>query len=1029
MKGITGFALNNSRTVIMTILLVIVGGVYAFMNLPKLEDPFITIREAVVAAQYPGMPVEEVERLITRPIEEEIRTMGEVDDIENSTSKVGQSLMHVTIKDEIPSEDLPAVYKLLRNRMDDVKPDLPEGTTGPMVDDTFGDTSVATIALWSDGFSMAEMLETARQIRERLNLMEGIMKVDLTGVQEERIYLEVSNAKATQLGIKTSDIGESLREQNVLLPGGKMGVNDVEFIIETLGRFKSVEQVGDVLIPVSGTQGTIPLRDIATIRKGYVDPVENPAYYNGHQAIVLSVFLIRGVDALEFGRRLTKKVTEIEQSLPWGYKLEFATYQPELVKKSVSGMVLNVIESVAIVLVVVMLLLGFRTGLIVGSFIPLVMLFGILVMYALGIDMERMSLATMIIALGMFVDNAIVVSDDIKVNLESGLERKEAVLKTGNSLALPLLTSTLTTIFAFGPILLQVGSTGDYTSSLGSVMIILLLGSWFFSMFSSTSMCYWFLKIKPAAGGKKHQTSDPYQGKFYQIYRKILQFSLRYRFMVLAVTGGVFAVAIYAFTFIPQAFFPPGDRNQYLIYLDLPAGTRIEETDRTVRQLSAWLQDKEQNPEITGTIGYVGNGGPRFFLSLSPMDPDPFLAFLIVNTETNKQVAELVTRTSQYILDNLPNTRGRVKAMWLGSTETGLLEIRLSGPGIPVLKEQAEELMAALGKIPGTIDIKQDWNNRVFTAMIAVDQNRARRAGVTSQDVAGALDFFIDGSTTTDFHEGNVQIPIVGRGVKTERNSPDNLPTLGIYTSAGDNVPLNQVADLYFRGNLDRIMRYNQERTITVSAKNQVLQASEIFAALKPTLEKMKFPKNHYWEVGGELEDAATAMASLVKWMLPCLGGIVFLLVWQFNSIRRAAIIILTMPLVLVGSVVGLLAMQADFGFMVILGLLALAGSIVNNGIVMIDKIEENKREGQTPYDAVVNSAVSRFRPILLSVSTTMLGFSPLIINNDPLFYGMACVMFFGLGIGSLFTLNYVPALYSIFFGVKLPADKVPAKS
>ena len=524
MKGITGFALNNSRTVIMTILLVIVGGTYAFMDLPKLEDPFITIREAVVVAKYPGMPVEQVERLITRPIEEKIRSMGEVDDIENSTSKVGQSLIHVTIKDEIPSEDLPATWKLLRNRMNDVKPELPDGTIGPMVDDTFGDTSVATIALWSDGFSMAEMHETARQIREHLNLMEGIMKVDMTGVQDERIYIEVSNAKITQLGIETADISKSLREQNILLPGGKMGVNDVEFVIETLGRFKSIEEIGDVLIPVSGTQGTIPLRDIATIRKAYVEPIDNPAYYNGHQAIVLSVFLIRGVDALEFGRRLTKKVTEMEQSLPWGYKLDFATYQPELVEKSVSGMVINVIESVAIVLVVVMLLLGFRTGLIVGSFIPLVMLFGILVMYALGIDMERMSLATMIIALGMFVDNAIVVSDDIKVNLESGMARKDAVLKTGNSLALPLLTSTLTTIFAFGPILLQVGSTGDYTSSLGSVMIILLLGSWFFSMFSSTSMCYWFLKIKPAAGGDKQPAGDPYQGKFYQIYRQILQF-------------------------------------------------------------------------------------------------------------------------------------------------------------------------------------------------------------------------------------------------------------------------------------------------------------------------------------------------------------------------------------------------------------------------------------------------------------------------------------------------------------------------
>jgi multidrug efflux pump subunit AcrB len=1010
MKGITAFALNNSRTVIMVILLVIVGGLYAFKDLAKLEDPFITIREAVVSAQYPGMPVEQVERLITRPIEEEIRTMGEVDDIENSTSKVGQSLIHVTIKDEVPSEDLPQVWKLLRNKMHDVKPDLPEGTIGPMVDDTFGDTSVATIALWSDGFSMAEMHEAARQIREQLNLMEGIKKVDLTGVQDERIYIEVSNAKISQLGIDPTDIANSLRAQNILRPGGKMSVSDVEIIIETLGSFESTEEIEEVLITISGTQATIPLRDIATIRRAYVEPIENPAYYNGRPAIVLSVFLLEGVDAVEFGERLQKKVKEIEHSYPWGYKLDFATYQPELITKAVNGMVLNVVESVAIVLVVVMLLLGFRTGMIVGSFIPVVMLFGLLAMLAFGIDMERMSLATMIIALGMFVDNAIVVSDDLKVNLETGMARKDAALKTGSSLALPLLTSTLTTVFAFGPILLQIGQTGDYTSSLGSVMIILLMGSWFFSMFYSTCMCYWFLKAKPAAGDNKSQSSDPYQGKFYQIYRKILKTSLRFRIPVLILTGGIFAVAVYAFTFIPQSFFPSGDRNQYLIYLDLPAGTRIEETDRTVRELSG--------------IAYVGNGGPRFFLSLAPMDPDPFLAFIIVNTETSEQVPELVDRTRQYLLNNYPNVRGRVKSMWLGGTETGLLEVRLSGPGIDVLRQQAEQLMAALRKIPGSLDIKQDWNNRVFTAMIDVDQARARRVGVTSLDAADTLDFFIDGSTITDYHEGNVQIPIVGRGIPAERYSPEDLLALGINPSSGaGSVPLNQVADFFTKGRLDRIMRWNQARTVTVSAKNQVLKASEIMKALQPTLAKMEFPKRHYWEVGGELEDAAEAQQNLAKWMLPCFGGIIFLLVWQFNSIRRAAIIILTMPLVIVGAVVGLLVMQADFGFMVILGLLALAGSIVNNGIVMIDKIEENRRGGQSPYDAVINSAVSRFRPILLSVSTTMLGFSPLIINHDPLFYGMACVMFFGLGIGSLFTLNYVPALYCVFFRVKVPAD------
>jgi multidrug efflux pump subunit AcrB len=1025
MKGITAFALNNSRTVVMTLLLVIIGGGYAFMSLPKLEDPLITIREALVVAKYPGMPVEQVERQITRPIEEKIRSMGEIDKIKDSTSKVGQCLIHVILKDEVPTEQLAAKWKLLRNRMNDVKPELPEGTIGPMVDDTFGDTSVATIALWSDGFSMAEMHETARQIRERLNMMKGIQKVDLTGVQDERIFLDVSSARIAQLGIDTADIGKSLREQNIVLPAGRINLNDVEIIVETQGRFTSIEEIAEVLIPISGTQASIPLRDIATIRRAYVEPIHNPAYYNGHPAIVLSVFILRGVDAVEFGERLQKKVKEMEDALPWGYRLEFATYQPELIQKAVSGMVVNVIEAVVIVLVVVMLLLGFRTGLIVGSFIPLVMLFGLLTMYALGIDMERMSLATMIIALGMFVDNAIVVSDDIKVNLETGMERREAVLKTGGSLAVPLLNSTLTTVFAFGPILLQIGTTGDYTSSLGSVMIILLMGSWFFSMFSSTSMCYWFLKTKPAAGADKQQGHDPYQGRFYRFYRGILKLSLRFRFLVLAVTAGIFVLALYALSFVPQAFFPSGDRNQYLVYLDLPAGTRIEETDRTVRKLSAWLQDKEQNPEITGTIAYVGNGGPRFFLSLAPVDPDPFVGFLIVNTETSKEVPELVQRTSQYVANHFPNVRGRVKSMWLGGSETGLFQMRLSGPGIEVLQQQAEQLMAALRKIPGSIDIKQDWNNRVMVAKADVDQARARRAGVTSEDVADALDFFIDGATTTNYHEGNVQIPIVGRGDKAERESPESLATISIRTSSGGSVPLNQVADVYTVGQLNRIMRYNQERTITVSAKNQVLKASEIFAALTPTLEARDFPKHHFWELGGELEDSARAQRNLAKWLLPCFGGIVFLLVWQFNSIRRAAIIILTMPLVIVGSVVGLLVMRADFGFMVILGLLALAGSIVNNGIVMIDKVEENRRNGQTPYDAVINSAVSRFRPILLSVSTTMLGFSPLIINRDPLFYGMACIMFFGLGIGSMFTLNYVPALYSIFFRVKPPADNV----
>ena len=1027
MKSITDFALDNSRTVVIMLLVIFFGGIILFGKIPKLEDPRITIREALVVAQNPGMTVEKIERLLTRPIEEKIRSMGEVDDIKDSTSKVGECLIHVTIKDEVPAENLPAVWKLLRNRMNDLAPTLPAGTIGPMVNDTFGDTSMATIALWSDGFSMAEMRETARDIRERINLMKGIQKIDLTGVQEERIYIEFSNAKMAQLGIDPRIIGQTLQQQNTIQPAGRININGTEVILETLGSFKSIEEIGDALIPVAGTQAAIPLRDIASIRKAYVEPVQNPAYYNGHQAIVLSVFLFKGVDAVAFGERLKNKVNQIEQSLPLGYKLDFATFQPELISKSVNGMVSNVIQSVAIVVAVVMILLGLRTGLIVGSFIPFVMLFGVLMMSVFNIEMQRISLATMIIALGMFVDNAIVVSDSIKVNMESGLDRREAVLKSGRTLSLPLLTSTLTTVFAFGPIIMQIGSTGDYTKSLGQVMIILLMGSWFLSMFSSTSFCYWFMKTKPVAADKK-EAVDPYQGKFYQIYRAILVFGLRNRLLVLGLVGVLFVLSVYGFSKVPRILFPNGDRNQYTVYLDYPAGTHIETTNRSVQDFCVWLQDKEENPEITGSIAYVGNGGPRFFLSLSPTDPDPNNAFVIVNTQTGDQVAALIKRTRQHLLDHFPDARGRVKAMYLGSSEPGIMEIRLSGPDMDILRKQAEQLKAGLRKIPGTLDIKDDWNNRVISAKIEVDQYRARRAGKTSQDVAGSLSAFIDGTTITDFHQGNVDIPIVGRGIKTEREASSSLATLNIYSpSQNTSVPVNQVADVYQRGDLNRIVRYNQERTIKVSAKHQVLKAVELFGQIKPTLDQLDFPQNHHWEMGGELENSAKAMAKLSKPLFPCFAAIVILLVWQFNSIRRAAIIMLTMPLVLVGAVVGLYIMRADFGFMAILGLLALAGSIVNNGIIMIDQIEENRREGQLPYDAVVNSAVSRFRPILLSVSTTMLGFMPLIIYHDALFYNMACVMFFGLGIGSLFTLNYVPALYTLFFRVEIPKKQVGA--
>ncbi|MEO1956362.1 MAG: efflux RND transporter permease subunit [Methylophilaceae bacterium] len=1020
MFSITRFAIDNSRLVVISVVMIVFGGIYLYQDFPRLEDPSIIIREAVISAQFPGMPPERIERLITRPIEEKIRTIGEVDEIKRSRSKFGEMLTHVTIRDEVPSADLPAVWKLIRNRMADLKPQLPQGTIGPVVNDEVGDTAVAIIALWSEGFTMAEIYEVARNARQLLSTLPGTKKVTLRGVQDERIYLNVTNAKMAQYDIEPNAISSTLTSQNVILPSGKVNVGGVEFIIEPSGRFNDYQEIGEVLIPV-GDGKVVPLEDIATIEKGYVDPPNKPVYYNGKPAVILSVFILKQVNAVSYGERLTDKLHEIEQALPWGYVFEYATYQPELIQTSVDNMVMNVVETVIIVLIVVVAFLGLRTGLIVGSFVPLVMLFGVVMMSVFEIEMQRMSLATMIIALGMLVDNGIVTAEDIRTRMEYGTPRRDAVLQAGETLMIPLLTSTLTTVFAFLPMILMEGSTGDYTKSLGQVVAILLLGSWFFSMFVTPVSCFWFMKVEVNSQQGESEEIDPYQSRFYQIYRELLQNALRHRLIILVGAFLALSLAFYGFTFVPQTFFPGGDRNQYLIYMDMPAGTRIEQNDGVVRGINQWLTNKKVNPEITSSVAFVGDGGPRFFLSLSPEDPESYNSFFIVNTENGEQVEGLVNRTRQHLLDKFPEVRGRVKSMWLGASEPGLFEVRFSGPDMVVLQNHAEHLMQALRQIPGALDIKQDWDNPVIKMQVEVDQARARRAGVSSQQVADILEAFLYGKRLTNFWAGDVEVPVVARGVKEERTSLSDLNDLNIFSKQNPKgVPLSQIAGIKGVGEYSKIMRHNQARTISVSTKSSEMTAIEVLAAVTPILESMDYPEFHRWELGGELGDSAKAQKKLTKWFPVCFLMIIVLLVWQFNSFRRAGIVLITIPLILIGAVIGLLVMQADFGFMVILGLLSLAGTIINNGIVMIDRVETLREEGASPYDAVIGSAISRFRPILLSVITTVLGLLPLILSQDPLFYGMACVMAFGLLVGTVFTLGIIPILYTLFFRVKI---------
>ena len=1017
MRSLTEAALNNNRLVILLIVVILFGGVSVYLDYPKKEDPSIRIREAVVTASFPGMSTQRMEDLITRPIEEKIRQIPAVKEIK-SDSKIGGTIVRVTIRDEV--KNLAPIWQDLRNKMADLKASLPQGTNGPNVDDERGLTAVATIALWADGFSLAEMREVARTTRDRLYTVRGIKKVELFGIQEERIYLEMSNAKMAQLGLSPGVIVNTLTAQNIILPGGRLNAGGREIVVEPSGNFNDVSEIASVLIAIPGTKKVVPLREIVKISRRYVDPPEKPVFFNGRPAIVISVSMLDGVNSVEFGSRLTAKVKHIEGGLPFGYFLQYATYQPKLVEVAVAGAVGNVYQSLAIVLIVVVIFLGLRTGLIVGSFVPLAMLMGLIIMWMADIELQRMSIAAMIIALGMLVDNGIVVAEDIKARLEAGQERREAVVQSGRSLAIPLLTASLTTILAFAPIPLAVGGTGEYTLSLGQVVIIVLLSSWFLAMVSTTTLCYRFMRVEPKAAASDDAGADGRSGGFYAVYRRLLEAMLRRRVATIAATLILLVAAGWAMRFVPTAFFPASDRNQFLVYLDLPAGTHIGETTAAVRRLTAWLGDKKTNPAVTSTIAYVGGGGPRFFLSLSPLDPDPHVGFIVVNTNSNKDVPGMIGKVRQHLFDRFPELQGRVKAMWFGATETGALEVRLSGPKSDVLTRAANVLMKGFRSIPGTIDLKQDWENYIVKAVVQVDQARARRAGITSQEVANSLAAYIDGTVISDYREGDKTIPLVVRGEASERRFLTVLQNVSVHSaSTGKTVALPQIANIRAVWVLSRIKRFNQERTITVSAKSQTLTTNEFLRRLRPSLATLKLPPGHRWEIGGELEKSAEAQGNLFKNMPICLALIVALLVWQFRSFRRPAIILTAIPLTLIGAVIGLLVMNAVFGFMVILGFLSLAGIIINNGIVLIDRIDSEREAGKDTYEAIVGASLARFRPILMTTLTTILGLLPLIISVDPLFFGMATVIAFGLFVGTVLTLGVVPVLYALLFGAK----------
>lgn len=1010
MDRITQFAINNSRATILAIIFIVLIGVQTFVTMPSQEDPEITIRNAQVSAYFSGMPTDQIENLIAKPLEKKIKEIPQIAEIK-TTIRTGEVIIQPKVADTY--FDLAPIWQDLRNKMTDMQSKLPEGTAGPFVNDDFGRVAVATIAVTGDGYTMKEMRDISLHLQDQISAMDSVSKVDLMGVQEERIYMEINASRLSQYGFAFADLMKQLQAQNIVLPGGSINADGRVISIEPSGNLKSLDELKNIQVRVPDTEKVVYLQDIADIRRSYVDPSKYAAYYNDKPSVVLAVSMVPNYSIKDFGVEITARVDELEAELPVGLELDYATYQPTLVTKSVSAAVSNLYQTVAVVLVVVILFLGLRTGLIVSAIVPLTILMSFIIMNIWGITLQRMSIAAIIIALGLLVDNGIVIAEDMRKRMDEGTNKKDAAMLAAKSLGVPLFTSSLTTIFAFMPLMMADDVSGEYLRSLSQVIIVTLLSSWFLAMYATPTLCYWFLK--DTKDDKEKETKDPHGGSVYKIYRKILDIVLSFRIVFVVVMVALLVVSVMGLSVIPKQMMPYSDRNQFLVYLDLPAGTHLTETQNVTRRLTDWLSDEVQNPKIESNIAYIGYGGPRFFLSLSPPNAADNVAFIVVNTNTPKDVPETIEKVDRYILENLPEASGRSKRMSLGAGEIGLVEYRVIGPDVTTLYRLGRTITDHMNSIEGSVGVTDDWGEPVIRMRVNIDQDRAARAGVTSQSIAKSLSAYFDGVDVSGYREGDKTIPIVVRGDNT-RDDWSELRVLPIMSQDGTPVPLIQVAN--FEGYVApaKFARYDQERTMTVSGKHRTMQAAEFHVGVYPFIETMELPEGYRIEVGGEVESSANGNGALAANLPFAVIGIIILLVLQFNSFRRPVIIMLTIPLVVIGAVMGLMVSGAFFSFTALLGIYSLVGIIVNNGIVLIDKIDLERDAGKGVQEAIVEACLARMRPILMTTLTTILGLIPMAVFGGAMWFPMAVVIMGGLAVGSILTLGFVPVLYSLFF-------------
>jgi multidrug efflux pump subunit AcrB len=1018
--SLTEAAFRARPVVLLTVAVGMLYGAVSYFSLPAREDPEITIREAIVTTMHPGLPAPRVERLITAPLEEAALSVSGIDEI-RSVSSDGRSIVYAKAYDHL--DELDQIWDELEEAVSSAAGQLPAGTSTPQVNDNFGDVAVITLALTGEGYDLAELHDFAEHSRERLNAVPGTRKIDILGSVEERIHIQLRQARLTELGIAPERVWEAIRQSNSILPGGTIDAGDRSFSLTTTGSFDSLADVREVLVRVPSDGSLIALEEIAEVRREFADPPPRSAFFNGREAIVLAIVMQPSESVLNYSKRVRPVIESLQETLPVGLNLDIVTWQADQVEKAVYGVSANVVQTLLIVMAVVMLFLGLRTGLIVGSIVPTVMLITLAVMGVFEMNLERMSLATLVIALGLLVDNGVVIAEHFKRLLAEHGDRMRALKTTGRELPLPLLSSSLTTILVFLPLMLAEHSSGEYTRNISLVILITLTASWILAMTVTPTLCYFFLKQPSASEAHDPDRSPGLFGMIEGGYRRFLEHVLRRRLAFVVLMFALLPLGGWLVQATPAKFFPDSDRAQVLVYVNLPSGVSSRATRERMQQMMDIIDDEDRYPELEDVVAYAGFGGPRFVLSLSPIDPAPHVGFMVINARDREAVRQAIPRLRDDFRARLPGVQARVTPMFLGPTDPNVIQIQAKGPDHEYIYEQAGRIEEMLAETAGTIDIWSNWYDPVTRLIVDVDARRAARAGVSSEQVARSLSAFVEGERVSTFRDGDESFPIVYRAVDDERSDIDRLTTLPVFPPGSEaSVPLGQVADIRPERGFNVIQREDLVPTVTVEARNLAMSPEDLAPRLRPRIEAMNesLAPGHRIEFDGIVEDAKVGRAALFASFPVCIGLSVLLLVAQFNGYRRPLIVVMTIPLVVIGVGLGLQLMQASFGFLVILGLLALAGIIVNNAIVLIDRIDiERKDPDLRDVDAVIRACVRRLRPILMTTVTTIIGLLPLIIGVDVLFYGMASIMAFGLAVGTILTLGVVPALYCLFFGIR----------